>query len=254
MIEPNIVHLAKCPFHDIERNVYTVDNFLDEDTFSLIKDYVFSFSEFSLTSQNFDTKTITEESGDQRKLMGYYRNRPFRKIWHLGHYPGYWKQSKHTIYDFAFKTAIPEMVHPLIFKYFQKIKEVSVLQDDWIPTRTIINLLNNGRTLDGHCDSNLNETDLINYAPTVSATLYINLPTRGGNLWFADGFIWTPKVNSLAIFEGSRVFHGVSAVDDDDPNFTRYALTTRFVRARDLLFPADAPMFYPPDEKIFEVS
>ena len=252
MITPELIHIVNCPFWDKEVSIYRIENFLSENDFSLIKDYVFSFAELSLHSQNFDSKTIIDENGKETSLMGYFRNRPFRKVWHLGHYPGYWQQSKETIYDFALNTALPAMLHPILLRLIRKCKEVSILQEDWIPTRTIVNLLGNGRTLDGHCDANLNETDIDGEAHTVSATLYIRLPSKGGNLWFADGFVSHPTENSLAIFNGAHAYHGVSAVNDEDPNFVRFALTTRFVRARDLLFPADAAMLYPPKPGMFD--
>jgi hypothetical protein len=243
MIYPEIEHSGICPFTLQHYELYAVKDFLDPHTFSLLKDYVNSYVSVTKIGQNFDNQTITDKDGNTRKLMGYFENRPYRKLWDISHEPGYWAQSRATLKDFAYGR-INSITHPVIKKVLYKIRdEVAIFQgQDWIPLRGLINILHKGQTLDIHFDGNLHLLDLPD--EVMSSTLYLNIPTKGGNLWFADDYLYETSENALAIFDGNKIMHCATAPDDIDPDFIRLAITVRWVKPSSFLLPADGPLLY----------
>lgn len=239
---------VKCTFTLNEVDVFEMQDFLPLEDFNRIREFTETYINNTGIGQNADRRTIIDGNGNRKFTIEYYGNRPFRLLWNLGHTPKYWQQDKSTIEAF-FEKALVNNTHPLIYRYLKKCKnEIPLFQGDWLPIRCVINVLGNGLCLDIHGDGNFHEVDLEKPAQVVSTTLYMRLPKSGGNLFFTDGFKSTPKENSLAMFDGQAVLHGVTEVNDPDPNFVRIAMTTRWCRIQDLLFPNEAPMIYPPSE------
>jgi hypothetical protein len=248
MIEPTKVATVKCSFLLNEVDVFEIKNFLTDAEFARIREFIEAYIGHTGVSQNGDRRTIVDDDGRRVFTLEYYGNRPFRLVWNLGHTPKYWQQNPSTINEF-FNKALRDNVHPLVYRYLMKCKnEIALFQGDWLPIRCVINVLGNGLCLDIHGDGNFHEVDLEKPAQVVSTTLYMRLPAAGGKLFFSDGFMMTPEENSLVMFDGQAVLHGVSETRDPDPNFIRVAMTTRWCRIQDLLFPTVTPMLYPPTD------
>lgn len=249
MTQIETVHSGVCAFTQEPFDVFVCENFLDANTFLLLKNFVRSYVNTTKIGQNFDAQQIKGEDGKQTKLMGYFDNRPYRKMWYLPHFPGYWANSKATINEFSYEN-IKKNVHPIIWKVLQKIKTKlkPFSEGEWIPIRGIMNVLKNGKELGSHFDGDAHLLDM----PTevYTTTLYLNVPSKGGNLWFSDGFVFKVQENALAYFDGNKVYHGVTASVDDNPDFVRLAISIRWVKPDSFLFEADAPLLYPPPENI----
>ena len=74
-----------------------------------------------------------------------------------------------------------------------------------------------------------------------SATYYLQVPREGGELWFPDAFEYRPEVNSLALFNGNRILHGVKASPIDD--LDRISITVRYAAVKDLILPGSIDKF-----------
>lgn len=225
--------------------IYVCEDFHSIQTYNALKAYSRNFLNMSLASVNYDAKII--DKGDKKvDLVSIHSDRKFRKLWHISGEKDYWSQSKTTIFEWGWK-AVRKEVHPLLFQHLLKVKDLPLLKDEnWIPVRGLMNILKNGKTLDGHFDGIVHECDMEKPTQVFSVTYYLDIPSSGGKLWSSDRFSFVPLQNSIVMFDGSRMYHGVTAPNDVDPNFVRLAFTARFIKAEDLIFPADGPMLYPP--------
>lgn len=230
------------PFTLRHHDIFMVPNFLEPHEFESIRAYVENYIALTPAGRNFEDKTITVD-GVQRKLLGAGHYRPYFKHFDLTHLPNYWDQSKDTIEKFAWDM-LPKQTHPLVVKLIKKCKALESLQGDWVPYRCLINQLSTGKTLDWHTDGSLFKID--NGAECISFTYYTHPPEGGGRLWTSSGYISPPvQENSLIYFDGSQAYHGVTEVTGST---TRLALTFRFARASNFIFPKDGPMLYPPTD------
>jgi hypothetical protein len=231
------------PFTLRTHDIFMSSEFLDPHEFKSIRAYVENYIALTPASRNFEDKSIVVD-GVTKKLMGASHYRPYFKHFDLSHLPEYWNQSVNTIEKFAWDT-LPKQTHPLVVSLIKKCKALEALQGDWVPYRCVINQLTDGKTLDWHSDGS--SFKMVTDAECISCTYYTHAPESGGHLWTSSGYM-SPDVeeNSLFWFEGSKMYHGVTEVKGKQ---TRLALTIRFARAKDFLFPADGPLLYPPDSE-----
>jgi hypothetical protein len=241
-----LLHTTRCSITDELTEIFVCEEFHSPEVFEQMKSYARNHLNMSLASINYDAKSLTKD-GKKVNVVSVLSDRKFRKLWHISNEPGYWDQTTKTIYDWGW-AAVRKEVHPLIFQHLLKLKnEVEIFKEgNWIPVRGLMNILPNGKTFDGHFDGIVHECDMDKPTTVYSCTYYMDIPTSGGALWSSDRFSFVPEPNSVVIFDGSRMYHGVTAPKDVKPDFVRLAITARFIKAEDLLFPNEQPMLYPP--------
>lgn len=224
---------------------YLIEDFLTPQEFKSLLSY---WEQYHVQGIDWD-KTVYYFKGkryataNQRSFADVYD----RKIFDLPEHSEWYYQTKDTIYDWA-RERLGRTIHPRIIQIVEKLKTLPPFNtnpEQWIPIRSLINVLSYQKMLEFHLDTDstiYNTT--INDVDQYSVTIYLNSVSDGGEFWIdgEPGFVYKPKPNSAFVFNGGAAIHGVSMNLDKDKNI-RKALTIRMVNINSLLLPGHPDKF-----------
>lgn len=182
--------------------------------------------------------------GQQVNLAGTAFRHNYIKIWSLLDYKEYYYQTADTVYDW-YQSKLADLA-PGLRQLVDVVKDnVEVFKDKGpvIPLRFFVNVFPAGQAMDLHIDGTKESLNIdLEEGDLWSATYYLQVPKVGGELWFPNtDFSFRPEVNSLAIFNGNKFYHGVKGVPHDD--LDRISITIRYAAVNEMFWPGHPDKF-----------
>jgi hypothetical protein len=232
---------------------YVYENVFEPSFFNLLKNQVYRIFNNSTTNTFLTHNTIFSINNQTKKIVSHKENdREQHVIFDLMFDEEYYFQTHESIKDWA-ANKINTTISPIFIKCINTFLESEPFNEtnDWICYRLHLNVLEYGKFLSLHLDTNhmMYNTFNAGNARTYSTTFYMedHIENAGGELFSVNGFVYKPKRNSAIAINGNRVLHGVTMNMRPDKK-TRLAFTMRFVHIDDLFLPGHpSKCLYKPD-------
>lgn len=207
-----------------------------------------SFSHFidqviSQKSRNNSEGRNFNFNGSNVKLSGTAQRHNYTKIWDISDYAEYYSQTADTITEF-YQSKLQD-ISPGLRQLISAIDNADLFaNDNYIALRIFVNSFPNGQCMEVHIDGDKYKINLdLETANLWSATFYLEVSEEGGELWFPElGITHKPTLNSLAIFNGNKFYHGVTEVPGTYDG-KRVSITVRYAKVSDLVFPGSVDKF-----------
>jgi len=182
--------------------------------------------------------------GQRVNLAGTHFRHNYIKLWAANDYKEFYYQTPETIQEWCWKNTRTNLSTGL--RALMDEIEKSDMFDEIgpvVPLRFFVNHFPPDFCMDLHIDASRQEmpVDLEN-DDLWSVTYYLKVPKEGGELWFQDtDFEYKPEINTLAVFNGNKAYHGVKGVPAGDSD--RISITIRYAEIKDLMLPGHPDKF-----------